>query len=273
MSAHIPLADAPSLRRPWRRTAAVRAALAGLLLALVLITAALSSRPASRPLRFLPQSSNGIVVLDLSASISSDTFDRIGETLRELAATHGRYGLVLFSDVAYQALPPGTPSSELLPYARYFTVPKQGAPGLSPAPPANPWTSSFSAGTRISAGLGLALQVIRRQHLERPGVILVSDLDDDPGDAGNVASTIAAYRHAGIQLRIVALNPSPQDQRLYEQLLGAATHITQAHLASAPRAAGHAPFPTALALLALAVALALACNELYGARLTWGAAR
>ncbi len=269
MSASIPIADGVALQRPWRRTSAVRAVLAIVLVALVLLTAALASRPATHPLTFLPRSSNGIVVLDLSASISSDTFDRIGQTLDELAATKGRYGLVVFSDVAYQALPPGTPSSALLSYARYFKVPAQTSPGLAPAFPINPWTASFSAGTRISAGLGLALQVIDRQHLARPGVILVSDLDDDPGDAGNVASTIAALRHEGVQLHIVALNPSPRDQQLYEQLLGAATEITPARLPGEDRSTGDAPFPATLALLAAAVALVLGANELYGARLTW----
>jgi hypothetical protein len=272
VSASIPIADGVVLRRPWQRTSAVRAVLAIALVGLVLLTAALASRPATHPLTFLPRSSNGIVLLDLSASISSDTFDRIGQTLDELAATKGRYGLVVFSDVAYQALPPGTPSSALLSYARYFKVPAQTAPGLAPAFPTNPWTTSFSAGTRISAGLGLALQVIDRQHLARPGVILVSDLDDDPGDAGNVASTIAALRHVGVQLHIVALNPAPKDEQLYQQLLGAATDITPARLPSEARTTNDAPFPMTLALLAAAVAVVLGLNEVYGARLTWGTA-
>ena len=70
-----------------------------------------------RPVQLLPKESNAIVVLDLSASISSDTFNRIGETLDQLAATNGRYGLIVFSDVAYQALPPGTPSAQLRPFS------------------------------------------------------------------------------------------------------------------------------------------------------------
>jgi hypothetical protein len=269
VSAQIPLADSAELRRPSRRTTAIRGALALLLVALIVLTAVLAPRSRSRPPSFLPRSSNGIVVLDLSASISSDTFDRIGQTLDELAATDGRFGLVVFSDVAYQALPPGTPSAELRSYARFFKAPGQATPGLAPSVPENPWTRSFSAGTRISAGLGLALQVIHRERLSRPGVILVSDLDDDPGDAGNVGSSIAAYRTEGIPLHVVALNPSPEDRALYQQLLGAATDITPARLPWEGRSAGDAPFPTTLALLAGAVALALAVNELHGARLTW----
>ena len=135
----------------------------------MIVTALLASRPTTHPLRFLPKASNGIVVLDLSASISSDTFNRIGETLDELASTNGRYGLVAFSDVAYEALPPG--NAELGAAAVRSLL--QGArrsrrPGSRRHFPVNPWTDSFSAGTRISAGLGLALQLIRTNHLDAP---------------------------------------------------------------------------------------------------------
>jgi hypothetical protein len=271
VSAHIPLADASELTPAWRRTRLVRGVLAGGLGALVLVTALLVSRPSTHPLRFLPQSSNGIVVLDLSASISSDTFNRIGETLDELASTNGRYGLVVFSDVAYEALPPGTPSSALRSYARYFKVPAQTTPGLAPSFPVNPWTDSFSAGTRISSGLGLAFTLIRSEHLTHPGVILISDLDDDPGDDVALRSIALAYRQEAVRLRIVALNPSPNDQQRFSQLLGPAANITPAHLPGEQAAASHASFPTALAVLAIVLALGLGANELLNARLTWSA--
>ncbi len=209
------------------------------------------------------------MVLDLSASISSDTFNRIGATLDQLAATNGRYGLIVFSDVAYQALPPGTPSAQLRPFARYFRVPDQQTPGLAPAFPTNPWTNSFSAGTRISAGLGRALALIHAQRTAHPGVILISDLNDDQGDLTNLASSALAYRQEHIPIRIVALNPSKDDQHRFETLLGDATHITQARLPGDSRATGGARFPFTLALLAVAVALLLAANELFSARLTW----
>jgi hypothetical protein len=265
----IPLADGAELAPLWRRTRAVRGVLACALVALVVVTALLSSRPTSHPLRFLPRASNGIVVLDLSASISSDTFNRIGETLDELASTNGRYGLVVFSDVAYEALPPGTPSSALLPYARYFKVPTASSSGLSLAFPVNPWTNSFSAGTRISAGLGRALELIRSDHIGHPGVILISDLDDDPGDAVSLESIIEAYRQLGVAVKVVALNPAPNDQQRFEELLGQAAQISQAHLPGDRVAASSSSFPVALAVLAVVIALALAANELFGARLTW----
>ena len=272
MSTRIPLADAAELTPAWRRTRLIRALLASALAALVLATALLVSRPSTHTLRFLPATSNGIVVLDLSASISSDTFNRIGETLDELASTNGRFGLVVFSDVAYQALPPGTPSSALRPYARYFKVPAQTTPGLAPTFPVNPWTDSFSAGTRISAGLGLAFKVIRTDRLAHPGVILISDLDDDPGDDVALRSIALAYRHDAVRLRIVALNPAPNDRERFSQLLGSAADITPARLPGEQAAAGQASFPAILAVLAVVLALGLAANELVNARLTWSAA-
>jgi hypothetical protein len=272
IDARIPLADARELRPAWRRTRAIRGALALALVVLVVVAAIVSTRPATHPLHILPRASNGIVVLDLSASISSDTFERIGETLDELAATNGRYGLVLFSDVAYEALPPGTPSAALVPYARFFKAPVQKTPGLLPAFPVNPWTDSFSAGTRISAGLGLAFSIIKSEHLAHPGVILISDLDDDPDDSGKpLAAAMLAFRSEHVAVRVVALNASPNDQALFEQLLGAASHLTQARLPGDRQVTSGARVPRRLVALAVVIALALAANELFGRSLSWEA--
>jgi hypothetical protein len=267
----IPLADLPRLRGPRRRTTLVRLALAFAAVAAAAGAIAASAHPQGKTLRFLPRGSNGIVVLDLSASISSDTYQRIGETLRELASTGGRYGLVVFSDVAYQALPPGTPSAELRGYARYFTLPK-APPGFLPQFPINPWTNDFSAGTRISAGLGMALQVIRQQQLRHPSVVLVSDLDDDTGDLKSLASIALAYRQLNIPVRIVALDPEPQNTQLFARLLARAATITNARLPGERVRRTGPPVPEWTASLAAAVALLLAGTELWGARLEWGPA-
>jgi hypothetical protein len=265
----IPLADFGRLVRARRRTRLVRLTLAALLALLVVGLAAAASRPQGRTLSFLPHGSSGIVVLDLSASISSDTYQRIGKTLRELASTNGRYGLVVFSDVAYEALPPGTPSAALKPYARYFTLPPVQT-GFLPQFPINPWTNSFSGGTRIAAGLGLALRIIQNEHVKSPGVVLVSDLDDDPGDLKNLAGVALAYRQASIPVHIVALDPQPKDQTLFGRLLERAATVEHARLPGERTQMTGAPVPPLLAALAALVALALAANELWGARLTWG---
>lgn len=265
----IPLADFDRLARARRRTSIVRALLAAALVAIVAGTIVASAHPQAPTLRFLPRGSTGIVVLDLSASISTDTYQRIGQTLRELGSTNGRYGLVVFSDIAYEALPPGTPSAELTKYARYFTLPPS-ANGFLPAFPTNPWTNSFSGGTRISAGLALALQLIREEHVKNPAVVLVSDLDDDPGDIQHLAGVALAYRQASIPVRVVALDPQPKDKNLFARLLERAATVQQGRLPGERAQTTGAPVPPWLAgLIGLAV-LTLALNELWGARLEWG---
>jgi hypothetical protein len=265
----IPVTDVAPLANPRRRTRVVRATLATVLVALVAVSAAAATRQEGHTLRFLPRGSNGIVVLDLSASISTDTFQRIGETLRQLASTNARYGLVIFSDVAYEALPPGTPAAELKPYARFFTLPPAKG-GFLPVFPANPWTNSFTGGTRIAAGLGRALQIIRGQRLKRPGVILVSDLNDDPGDLKNLASVSLAYRQLRIPVRIVALNPEPRDEQLFGTLLAQAAELQHAQLPGEQAKRSGPSVPRLLIALIAVVAVCLAVNEIWSSRLTWG---
>src|SRR6266511_3268220 len=135
----IPLADTAALAGAARRTAAIRLAAALGLVGLAAAAILLGRHPRTHEVRFLPERSNGIVVLDLSASISSDTYSRIGQTLIELASSRGRYGLVIFSDTAYEALPPGSPATALRPLIRFFTLPPQRVPGVAPTFPDNPW--------------------------------------------------------------------------------------------------------------------------------------
>lgn len=267
----IPLAGYGRLERARRRTTAIRAALAVLLVGLVVAAAVAATQPDGKTLTFLPRGATGIVVLDLSASISTDTYQRIGKTLDELAATNGRYGLVVFSDTAYQALPPGTPSAALKPYARYFTLPP-ARNGFLPQFPVNPWTNSFSGGTRIAAGLGLALRIIEERHVSRPAVVLVSDLNDDPGDLKSLAGVSLAYRQARIPVRIVALDPQPNDEALFGRLLERAATVQHARLPGERSVTVGPDAPPLLATLAVLVALGLAANELWAARLTWGRA-
>ena len=268
----IPLGDAPALGGAARRTDAIRLWLAALLLALVVVTALLAARPRVPALHVLPAGTNGIVVLDLSASISEDTYARIAATLSDLADSKGRYGLVVFSGTAYEALPPGTRAADLKPLVRYFTLPPQKTPGFLPTFPPNPWSETFSAGTRISSGLELAHTLA--SSTARPAVVLVSDLDDDPGDLQRTALAVLAYRRDRIPLRVVGLNPSPEDQQFFQRLIGKQGAITSAHLPSESSAvSGRGGFPWLLAALALAVAVALAVNELLLPRLDWGERR
>ena len=108
-------------------------------------------------LRVLPPGSNGIVVLDLSASISDDTYSRIGATLADLAASrrplrprrllgHGLRGAA-----AGHAGRGARAARPLL----HAAAAEDGRASCRRFPP-NPWTATFSAGTRISTGLELA---------------------------------------------------------------------------------------------------------------------
>jgi len=216
----IPMAEAASFGAVARRTAVVRWALALALLAL-LVTAILAPRGRSASERLVQPGTSGIVVLDLSASISQDTYSRIGATLDELTRSGGRFGLVVFSDVAYEALPPGTPAAELRPLIRYFAIERPRTAGFAPTFPPNPWSASFSGGTKISAGLDLALSIASQRPLGRRGsVLLVSDLADDSNDVSRMTATVLELRRRGIPLRVVALNPNVDDRALFARLLG-----------------------------------------------------
>jgi hypothetical protein len=269
----IPYTGAQGLARIAARTMVARIVLAVLLVALVLAAAASARHPQLNKQPLLSSKAGGMVVLDLSASISSDTFTRIGESLRELVARGGRYGLVVFSSGAYEALPPGTPASALKPLVRYFTLPTNLAPGEQPTYPTNPWTHSFTAGTQISRGLDLARQIEVDSGARNPAVVLISDLADDPNDIQRLTGVLLGYRAAGIKLRVIALNAAPNDQAYFARLIGSAAAIIPAALPGEHPSAVAPPrasFPWWLVYLTVAVALLLGLNELRSARLRWG---
>ena len=125
MSQHaIPLADTTDLGRLARRTTVVRVVLLLAILAAIGLCIARERRgstSARQPL--LGPGASGVVVLDISSSTDSAPPREIPGVLRHLANAGGRSGLVLFSDVAYEALPLGATSEELRPFLRYFRRP------------------------------------------------------------------------------------------------------------------------------------------------------
>jgi hypothetical protein len=265
----IPLADAAALRAPARRTLAVSAALALLCVGAVVAFALVARHPHTRTIVPLPSHADTILVLDLSASISSDTFSRIGGTLAALSRSGSRLGLVVFSDQAYEAFPPGTPAADLAPFVRYFTLPTQQTPGFAPSFPANPWQSKFTGGTRISAGLDLA-HVIALAGGRQATVVLVSDLDDDPGDLPRLASVLLAYRRDHVPVRIIGLAPSADNVALFTRLLSPQPVVVEAPtLAEAPPH-DTTPFPWTLVVLAGVAAGAYAGRSAWAPRLVWG---
>jgi hypothetical protein len=267
----IATADFGRVAAAARRTALVRLALAGAAIAL-LVLAFLSSRTAGSPVgALLPAGSSSVVALDVSASISGPTNRRVAATLRTLAFSKGTAGLVVFSDAAYELLPPGTPTRELRPLLRFF-LPSGGSAEFPKYPP-NPWNGTFTGGTRISAGLNEARQALERARIRKGLVILVSDLED-PEDPGLLSDAVTALERRGIDLRIVPLFPRPANTELWESLVGkdaivASPTLPDSALEAARKEAQ--PFqpglPAALLAFSALLVLVLAANERWCGRL------
>lgn len=265
----IELADFPAFRRAALQSRWLRSALAALVLAFAALAFAVTPRRAVPAAPLLPRGTSGIVVIDVSASISWDTYARIASTLDRLRRGGGSAGLVLFSDTAYQALPPGTPVAEIGRFERFFQVSQPTQPGLQPQPPTSPWTDSFSAGTRISTGLRLALDVVQREQLRKPLVLLISDLDDDATDLESVTSVALAYRRLGIPIKIVGLNAAPADAQYMQRLLPQGSSVVGATLPGERAPGTQSGVPATVIVLAVLLALALAAYLVVTERLRW----
>jgi hypothetical protein len=256
--------DVATLRSVSSRTNAVRLVLAGAAVALVLAAAASARDPATTERALIPQDRVGIVVVDLSLSITDTDYDVIRSTLRRLVAEKASIGLVVFSDVPYELLPPGTPARELEPFLRLLVAPRLG-------PIQTPWTQTFRAGTRISVALDLAKSILERDEIAAGSILLVSDLETAPDDVPALARTVAAVTDAGIRLRVVPLAPSSDAVALFGGLLeedALAGFAQQAPNAERPDAgSAGVEVPTGLLVLGALVFLVLAAHERFAGRL------
>ena len=268
MSSGIPLADARAFRRQAILTRIVLSTLAAGAVAAAVLVLLVSRSPHSQTLVRLPTDAKAVVVLDLSASISSDSFSRIGATLRTLSRSGDHVGLVVFSDEAYEALPPGTPAADLAPLVRYFELPKQRSPGFMSSFPANPWGRTFTGGTKISSGMEVGLEIALAQR-PRAALILISDLDDDPGDLPALAAAAAVARHDGVPIRIVGLNPSPSDITYFRTVFGHSAPIVEAPTFAESASSRQTAFPWGLVALILVAAVAVAVRESWAPVLDW----
>lgn len=208
--AGIPTSERARFGRVERRTAVLRAGLAVALCSTV-VAAFLAARSQDvRRAPLVPSGTTGMLVLDLSASVSEGGLDA---TVARLASTDEKTGLVVFSDAAYELLPPGSPSRELGAVLRYF---KERSDGTLPK---NPW-EEFRGGTRISAGMEFARQVLHREGVSRGSIVLVSDLQIDPDEIARLAEALALIRNDGFEVRIVPLSPTVEKRALIERLVG-----------------------------------------------------
>jgi len=268
----IPSTALPRLRGSARRTTSLRIALGvALLAALVAAFVAARARDA-RHAPLLPSGTVGMVALDLSASIDARAYLRVEQAIRGLTRNDQDIGLVVFSDTAYEMLPPGSPSRELERLLRLFK-PVRGT-GADAVFPPNPWNDDFRAGTRISSGLRAARDALLREHVKKGAILLISDLDSPATDVGRLGSEVDELRRLGIELRVVPLFPIAEKLALFESLIGTG-HIAKT---TAPEKPVQAPegvglrgaAPWTFVLIALALIALLALNERLNARLVIG---
>lgn len=288
--AAVPLAGAGALGRPVRRARAIRAGLVAALVALLALAVALVREPQDR-FGSLVGGRTTVVVLDVSASVSDLVYEEIARTLGGIvqgADESSRVGLVLFSDVAEEALPPGTPVRELAPFIRFFQPKHEPsasrkpsyyrAAGPTAAPPTayplNPWFRKFSGGTRISTGLEAARLALARDGFAGGRVVLLSDLAESGDDLPRLTGELVRYaRDPRLELRVVALPPATSaETAFFERILGERDAVRRStELASARKPDGTpvGAFPTWLVVVAALFTAGLAAYELLARPLSW----
>jgi hypothetical protein len=163
-----------------------------------------------------------VLILDVSASVAGPPFERVGTVVRGLVAANQAMGLVMFSDTAYELLPPNSPPSALQQFLRFF-APKSVTKG-APVFGASPW-SQFSGGTRISTGLVVGAEALRRADITHGSLVLMSDLNDSQNDRDPLVAEATALREAHIPVRIIPVNAAPQDVRLFAGLFGQSSFV------------------------------------------------
>jgi hypothetical protein len=260
----IPSPDAAAFGRARIRTGVVRAVLVLLAVALGGL-AYLSTRGLeTRSSELSPGGRSGVVVIDLSLSIVNRDYAEVRGILERLIKAGNPTGLVVFSDVAYELLPPRTPAAELKPFLRFFTLDGNRLPP-------NPWTPNFQAGTRISEALDLAHAMLKRDHVSPASILLISDLETAPTDYTTLGRSLRRLAASDIRLRVAGLSPSSEALNLFGGILG-----KQAFVDVVEPSAGdtrplditlHGATPFALLALSALALLALAAHELLASRL------
>ena len=254
--------DVGAFSRPALRARALRLTFATATIALVVAAAATARGLDTREEGLLPSGTTGVVVIDLSLSIADEDYNALRRALRRLIAEDASIGLVVFSDVAYELLPPGTPASELKPMLRLLIPPRLGTP-------VNPWTQTFRAGTKISTALELARGMLERDNVRAGSILLVSDLETAPDDVPAVARTVDALRRSSIELRVFGLSPSTDARVLFEGFLdqGAFAAPGEQDEEAASETSVENRWPQMLVLLGALFFLALTALERFGAGL------
>jgi len=264
----IPLADLGLLRQPLVRTTATRLGLLVALAALAAVSIWRATQLQANALSFLPHRNSTVLVLDQSKSVYLSGYREIAGLLGAFADTNTSVGLIMFSDSAYELLPPGSHGAELRPLLRYYTPTKGGSKSVPSGPQfiRTPWDTSFSGGTKISGALQLGEQLLGRNHIQHGTLLLISDLDTADTDLPAFAKTLTQLRSSPtVDLRVMALHPDPGPRRFVQKIIGkqrfvSASGLTSGHVGSTQRF--EAASPLWLVIPALLLLAALATNEL-----------
>lgn len=264
----VELADLRELRSPMLRTSAGRVVLATALAATLAGIVLLARSAGAGRAAVLPAgATTGCVVLDMSASIAGPVYERVATTLRGIVSANQSICLVMFSDTAYELLPPNSPPGALLQFVPFF-VPIRFYGGI-PVFAQSPW-DQFSGGTRISAGFVTADAALRRAHVKHGAILLVSDLDDSVADQPQLDAEALVLRKEHMPVRIVPLFAETSNKNYFAALFGSTAFVPpsafrhSAHKSVQPVAAAA---PWALLSLGVVLVLLLAGNERWNARL------
>jgi hypothetical protein len=264
----VALADLEELHMHTQRSALVRIVLAlALLGTLALLFDVAGSAGAGRAAVFPEGTNTGVVALDMSASISGPTYARVATTLRGIVNANQSIGLVMFSDTAYELLPPNSPPGALLQFIPFFTPLRFY--GGTPIFGASPW-DTFMGGTRVASGLEMARKALIRAKVKHGAILLVSDLDDASSDEGLLAAEALRLRTEHIPVRIVPLYAAAVDHQLFAALFGQNAFVEPGvftHTATRHAESIAAPAPWALLLLGTLLIVLLAGNERWNGRL------
>jgi hypothetical protein len=268
----IPLADAGLLGGAIRRTTIVRLGLLGLLLLLASLAVWRAAGLETRTVAFLPESATTIVVLDQSRSVYLADYKAIAAILTRVVQGDPSVGLVAFSDTAYEMLPPGSHGSDLTALLRFYRPSGVGA-NIDPASnfPASPWDNVFSGGTKISAGLELAREMVDRDHVKRATILLVSDLETAGEDRPAFAQALIRIRNdPRLTLRIAPLYAIPEERAFVARFVPRDAFVRPSQISghgpAEPRSRLISHTPWALIVAGALVLLALAANELLCSR-------
>lgn len=208
----LPHGELAALRRPLSRARLLRVLLALTLIGTFLAALAIAFSRDARPSALLPAGTTGMIVLDLSASTGAKA--EVGELFRRIAATDERTGLAVFSDGAYEVLPPGTPGRDLAPMMRFFL------PGADGNVISDPWSSNFAGGTNVLAGIERALASFNRDRVTSGSILLISDLEFVPDQIARLPALLTELGNRSVEVRILPVDARDEQRRFFERVLG-----------------------------------------------------